>query len=128
MIGTPVAPLPAPLGLRGLKLRAVAIQPQYLTRLGGEDLNVVTQSLDPAPGQGFDLVIATNILVYYSRFEQALAMANIAHMMNAEGIFLANSILPAQRPESLAFLGRRNVSYAADGSYGDDIVAYRKRL
>ena len=127
ILGAPAKPIPVPPALGGVALRAVAIAPRFASRLAPLDLNVVTQRVELEPGQGFDLVIATNILVYYDRFQQALAMASIARMMNPGGIFLANNALPAQHAESLEFLGRRTVAYATDGSYGDDVVVYRRR-
>jgi hypothetical protein len=127
VIGTPVAPLPVPSGLRGVELRAVAVKPQLAARVSAADLNIVAQTMDPAAGEGFDLVVATNILYYYGRFEQVLAMANVAQMMNPGGIFLSNTVLPAQRPDALAFLGRRSVTYSSSGAYGDDVVVYRRR-
>jgi chemotaxis methyl-accepting protein methylase len=72
-------------------------------------------------------VVATNVLVYYDRFQQGLAMANIARLMNPGGIFLCNSVLPAQHGDELAFLGRRAVTYSEAGAYGDDVVVYQKR-
>jgi chemotaxis methyl-accepting protein methylase len=78
-------------------------------------------------GEAFDLVVATNILVYYDRFQQALAMTSIARMMRPGGVFLSNTVLPAQRPSALEYLGRRSVTYSASGGYGDDIVAYRRK-
>jgi predicted TPR repeat methyltransferase len=105
-------------------VRAVAVQPKYASRIEPRDLNVVGQVVD---GEAFDLVVATNILVYYDRFQQALAMNGIARMMNAGGVFLSNTVLPAQRPAALEYLGRRSVSYSVSGSYGDDVVAYRRR-
>jgi hypothetical protein len=126
-IGAPANPLPTPAGLRGLELRAVAVKPQFAARLSAADLNIVAQTIDPPPEQGFDLVVATNILVYYSRFEQALAMTSVVKMMNSGGIFLSNTVLPAQRPDGLGFLGRRTVAYSAAGAYGDDVVVYRRQ-
>jgi hypothetical protein len=123
-IGAPVPPAAAP---RGLTVRAVAVASDYAALIEPVDLNVVTQVLETAPGTGFDLVVATNILVYYDRFQQALAMAGIARMMNSGGAFLSNTVLPAQRPAALEFLGRRSVSYSSSGAYGDDIVAYRRK-
>jgi len=127
ILGVPARPIPVPPALGGVALRAVAIAPRFASRVTPMDLNVVTQRVELEPGQGFDLVIATNILVYYDRFQQALAMASIARMMNPGGIFLANNALPAQHAESLEFLGRRTVAYASNGSYGDDVVVYRRR-
>jgi predicted TPR repeat methyltransferase len=80
-----------------------------------------------AEGEEFDLVVATNILVYYDRFQQGLAMAGIARMMSSGGVFLSNTVLPAQRPMALEYLGRRSVNYSASGNYGDDVVAYRRK-
>ena len=72
-------------------------------------------------------MVATNILVYYDRFQQALAMSNIARMMNAGGIFVSNTPLPSAHNENLKYLGGRSVMYAQDSSYGDDIVVYQKQ-
>jgi hypothetical protein len=121
LIGSPATPAAAP---NGLSVRAVTVQPKYASRVEALDLNIVGQVAD---GEEFDLVVATNILVYYDQFQQALAMAGIAQMMSAGGIFLSNTVLPAQHPQALEYLGRRSVSYSASGSYGDDIVVYRKR-
>jgi len=107
--------------------RAIAIQPQYASRLSAVNLNVVAQTMDQAPGEGFDLVVATNVLVYYDLFEQAVSMASVAHMMNPRGVLLVNHTLPAQHPPALEYLGRRSVSYSAAGAFGDDVVVYRRR-
>lgn len=118
------SPAPAASAPKGVIVRAVAVQPRYASRVSARDLNVVGQVVD---GEKFDLVVATNILIYYDRFQQAVAMTAIARMMNPGGIFLSNTVLPAQRPTDLDYLGRRSVSYSASGAYGDDVVAYRKK-
>ena len=49
------------------------------------------QRIEPASREDqFDLVLATNLLIYYDVFEQSLAMANIARMLDAGGVFLSN--------------------------------------
>jgi hypothetical protein len=120
-IGSPASGMSAP---KGVIIRAVAVRPELASRIEARDLNVVGQVVE---GEAFDLVVATNILVYYDRFQQVLAMAGIARMMSSGGVFLSNTVLPAQRPAALEYLGRRSVSYSASGSYGDDIVAYRRK-
>ena len=127
VIGKPGKALPVPASIRGVALRAVAISSEYGARIQPSDLNVVTQTLDFADGQGFDLVVATNVLVYYDSFQQALALTSIARMLNVGGVFICNSVLPSQHDSRLEFLGRRTVAYAATGSYGDDVVVYRWR-
>ena len=91
------------------------------------DLNMVAQTRGFQPGEGFGLVVATNVLVYYDRFQQALAMANIARMLNQGGIFLANNVLPSQHTSDLEYLGRRTTTFTPSGVYGDDVVVYRRR-
>jgi predicted TPR repeat methyltransferase len=119
--------LPVPSSLGRVAVRAVAIHPQFAARLGVYNLNIVAETLDFPPGQGFDLIVATNVLVYYNRLEQALAMANIARMLNPGGIFLANNVLPAQHTTDLDYLGRRTTAFTPGGAYGDDVVVYRRR-
>jgi hypothetical protein len=120
-IGSVVSPVPSP---KGLTVRAISVKPAYAALIDPIDVDIVAQVLD---GRKFDLVVATNILVYYDRFQQTLAMASIAAMMTPGGVFLSNTVLPAQRPPGLEFVGRRRVSYSASGSYGDDVVVYRRK-
>jgi hypothetical protein len=127
VVGTPVTPLPVPPQLASVSLRAVAVAPERAARLIATDLNIVAQTADFADGERLDLVVATNILVYYDRFQQALAMTNIARMMNTGGMFVSNTLLPSAHDESLKYLGGRSVIYALDGSYGDDMVVYQKQ-
>lgn len=121
-IGSPATPEAAP---KGLAIRAVAVQPKYALRIEARDVDIVAQVIDD---QQFDLVVATNILLYYDRFQQAVAMASIAHMMSPGGVFLSNTVLPAEHSEDLKYLGRRSVSYSVSGSYGDDVVVYRRTV
>jgi hypothetical protein len=127
LIGTPAKPLVVPEQLPSVKLKAVAITADRAARVSAVDLNIVAQTTDFAEGEGFDVVVATNILVYYDHFQQALAMSNIARMMNTGGIFVSNTPLPSAHDERLKYLGGRNVAYAQDGSYGDDVVVYQRQ-
>ena len=127
ILGSPIKPLPVPATLSGIVARAVAVRPQYAARMKAYDANIVAQTLDFPAEEGFDLMIATNVLVYYDRFQQALAMANIARMLNPGGIFLANNVLPAQHTGDLEYLGRRTTAFTPSGAYGDDVVVYRRR-
>src|SRR5260370_2575336 len=127
VLGTPAKPLPVPPALGGVTLRAVSIEPKNDSRVVPLDFVIVAQTVDLADSQRFDLIVSTNVLVYYDRFQQSLAMANIARLMNPGGIFLCNSVLPAQHDPQLAFLGRRTVNYSEARAYGDDVVVYQKR-
>ncbi len=127
ILGSPRKPLPVPASLGGVAVRAVAIRGQFAARIQVYDANIVAETLDFPPGQGFDLIVATNVLVYYNRLEQALAMANIARLLNPGGIFLANHPLPSEHASDLRYLGRRTTAFTPSGVYGDDVVVYRRR-
>jgi hypothetical protein len=122
-IGIAAPPVTAP---SGFQLRAVAVKPQYAARINVEDLNVAAQTLETAAGQGFDLVVATNVLGYYGATEQALALTSIARMMASGGVFLTNNALPAQKPAELEPVGSSFTPYLNDGS-GESIAMYRRR-
>ncbi len=127
LLGAPTRPLAPPGYFKGVEVRAVAIRPQIGTQVTGLDLDMVAQHLDVPPSGGFDLVIATNIFLYYNFFEQALAMQNISRMMNPRGIFLVNQILSNAHPDSLKLIDQCNVSFNRKDLYGDDVVAYQQQ-
>src|SRR5216683_1542107 len=103
LVGTPTKPLMVPEELPSVKLKAVAITADRAARVSSVDLNIVAQTTDFAEGEGFDLVVATNILVYYDHLQQALAMSSIARMMNTGGIFVSNTPLPSAHDERLKY-------------------------
>ena len=75
-----------------VELRAVRAAPSAVTRMSVVDLNIVTERLD---GAQFDLVIATNVFLYYDVLEQALAMSNVEAMLKPGAFLLANFSAPA---------------------------------
>ena len=79
-----------------------------------------------APAERFDLIIATNILVYYDNFEQSLALANVERMLRPGGFLLSNNALlelPFSRIHSLDYL---TVVYSDRPDDGDHIVWYQR--
>src|SRR6185295_3268852 len=67
-IGTEVPPIAPPALLKGIETRAVRIRPDVVQALELADLNLIVESRKSA---NFDVVVATNILVYYDVFDQA---------------------------------------------------------
>ena len=57
------------------------------------DMNIVFQRLPLSPDRRFDLIIGTNIFLYYGAFEQSLARANVAAMLKPGGFLLSNDKL-----------------------------------
>ncbi len=100
-IGQPVAPIPVPQGSPGFATRAVKIRPDIVNRITPVDMNIVYQRLPLAPEQRFDLIIGTNIFLYYGGFEQALARVNIASMLKPGGYLLSNDKLEEAVPAGL---------------------------
>ncbi len=78
----------APKVPEGHLAKTVRVNPQTGRVLRAETLNVVTDRL----GERFDLVIATNVLVYFDDVELTLALANIAAMLTPDGVFLHNEM------------------------------------
>jgi hypothetical protein len=101
-IGDPVAAIPVPASVTGTDTRAVKIKPQIAARITPVDTNIVYQRPVLAPDQQFDLVIGTNIFVYYGSFEQALARTNISTMLKLGGLLLSNDKLPEIRSSQLS--------------------------
>jgi SAM-dependent methyltransferase len=90
-IGAP-APVPSSKGIADLAdMRAVRARPSAVRRVSVMNVNIVTDRLDVEP---FDLVIATNVLIYYDAFDQALALSNVEAMLRPGGWLLANVSAP----------------------------------
>jgi len=75
-----------------VSVRAVTVRPAVVSAMTVLDLNIVFERLTPmTPDERFDLIVATNVLVYYDVFEQALALANAASMLRPGGLVLTNT-------------------------------------
>lgn len=125
-IGEPTTPVVAPPALGEMKVRAVKIRPGVVSLISPQDLNIVFQRLDSPAGEQFDLMIATNILVYYDVFEQSLALVNVEKMLRPGGILLSNNALlelPGSRMHSVDY---ETVIYSDRADDGDHIVWYQR--
>ena len=95
-----------------VKVRSVRVRPAVVTTIAPRDLNVVLQRLEPlAADERFDLIIATNVLVYYDVFEQSLAVVNVAKMLRSGGLFLINNSVVGVPAVPLSMAGYRDVAY-----------------
>jgi len=112
-----------------VNVRSVLVQPSVALSIEPRDLNIVLQRVEPlATGEQFDLIIATNILLYYDVFEQSLALTNIAKMLRADGLFLTNDGVLELPAAPLRSAGERDVTYMKlpDSSVkGDHLTWYR---
>ncbi len=125
-IGSPATPVAVPASLQGTVLRAVRVRPEFVRGMRALDLNVVLQREEGPAERKFDLLIATNILVYYDTFEQSLALANIQMMLRPGGSMLTNNLLlelPSSKMKSGDYV---SVEYSTRETDGDRIVWYRR--
>jgi SAM-dependent methyltransferase len=123
-IGDDVPAIPSPPGA-SVRVRAVRVRPAMALSITPRDLNIVLERLAPLnEDDRFDLIIATNVLIYYNAFEQALALANVSAMLRPGGVFLTNyKIAPLPPVESS---GSVITSFDRQGN-GDTIFVYVRR-
>jgi hypothetical protein len=89
---------------------AVRVRPSVVLAVVPADLNIVLQRLEPAQDEDrFDLVIASNMFVYYDVVEQSLARANVAAMLRAGGVLLSNNSLPTLPATAMRVAGATRV-------------------
>lgn len=125
-IGTPTRPVAVPAGLSDLRIRAVSVRPAIVSLITAEDANIVLQRPELPPDRRFDLIIATNILVYYEIFEQSLALANIEGMLRPGGFLLSNNALLELPSSRMHSVGYETVVYSEKANDGDHIVWYQR--
>src|SRR5262249_16149546 len=106
---------------KGVGLRGIEVRPQVAARVTPVDFNVVTQRWAGSP---FDVVIATNVLVYYDKLDQSLAFANIEAMLRPGGFFLTNNAIVELPMSHLRALGVLTVRHSAEKT--DHIFWYRR--
>jgi len=110
-IGKPVASIQPPVALKDLETRAVEIRPDVILSCKPVDLNIVFEQFDGSAMGGFDLIIGTNLFLYYDELEQALALQNISTLLKPAGFLLTNDWLPhlPQIPDALQRIHTRAI-------------------
>jgi hypothetical protein len=129
-IGKPTATAAPPSNAGNVNVRSVMFPPAVIRAIVPRDLNVVLQRIEPTEGEGFDLIVATNILLYYDVFEQSLAAANIAAMLRPGGFLLSNDRIFELPGGPVALAGRTAAAYMnvpGSGPRGDEIYWYQRR-
>jgi hypothetical protein len=126
-IGKQNAPLAVPQNLKRLKLRAVSVNSEYLAKITPFDTNIVVQSPALLEKDKYDLIIGTNIFVYYSEFEKALIMKNLDKMLRKGGIVLSNDALTEVPTTLLRKIGQTETFYSDKRIDGDLVIWYQKK-
>ena len=89
-------------------------------------MNIVYQRLPLAPDNRFDLIIGTNIFLYYGPFEQSLARVNIAAMLKPGGFLLSNDKLQDSVPSGLEQVMVTDIPMTGAPVITDYIYCYRR--
>jgi len=124
-VGTRAVPASVPNSLAGVKVRAVRIRPAIVERTTPADIDIILQRLDLALEQRFDLLVATNIFVYYDTFEQSLALTSVGAMLKPGGFLLSNNVLLELPGSPVRSAGHKTTAYSDRSTDGDHIVWYQ---
>lgn len=124
-VGTEVPAAQSSGAPEGVDVRTIRVRPSVALQIVPEDLDIVAQR-DPA--ESFDLVIATNVFVYYDTLDQSLALKNIEAMVRPGGFLLSNNALLELPSSRMRSVGYQTVQYSDRADDGDHIVFYQRRV
>jgi hypothetical protein len=101
----------APAAAGAVMVRSLRVRPAVVAAIDPQDVNVVVQRLELPPGERFDVIVATNVLVYSGVFEQCLALTSIAEMLRPGGVLLSNTEVPLLPHLPIARIGYTELAY-----------------
>jgi len=126
-IGEPVPAIAVPAAAAETLSRALKIRPEIVLRITPLDTNIVVEHPALAPQGGFDLIIGTNVFVYFGEFEQALARLNMALMLNPGGCALSNDRLPGLASDGLSDSLETTQIFARNPDRTEYMFTYERR-
>ena len=91
------------------------------------ELNIVLERIDLTAANRFDLVVGTNIFLYYDAFEQMLALENTGAMLKPGGLLLTNDRLPEVPGGSMRQAGVTDVRFDDRGATAPEAVGWYQR-
>lgn len=126
-VGAAVEPIAPPRSFQGLEPRAVRIRSDVVLACEPVDLDIILERLDLPASDRFDLIVATNIFVYYDDFEQSLALENAGAMLKPGGLLLTNDRLPALPGGAMQLAGVTTVPFDSSSTGRQAVGWYRKQ-
>ena len=106
-----------------VRVRTIVVPPQVVSQIESQDLNIVVQRLED---RRFDLVVATNVFIYYDLLDQVLAVANVGAMLAPGGFLLSNNAVLELPSSAVRSVGYLTVQYSDRPDDGDHLVWYRR--
>jgi SAM-dependent methyltransferase len=110
--------------LPGVRARGVTVAPEVVRMIRPIEASIVSDRIDLPEGDRFDLVVATNVLLYYDTFEQTLALDAIAAMLRPGGVLLTNDAVLEVPEVPMRSQGYINVAFSNRQGDGERIVFY----
>ena len=102
--------LATPQTLPQVRARALRARPEVVS-VAEPPISTSSPNARARRPERFDLIVATDILVYYSVFEQSLALANIARMLRPGVLLLSTSRCSSLPALPIASIGYSDVTY-----------------
>ena len=90
-VGRPAGPGPTP-PVAGVRARSVRVPGSITSRIRTLHADIVLDRVELSENERFHLVLATNVLLYYDPFQQALALSSIVSLLEPAGIFVTNDV------------------------------------
>ena len=109
-----------------VRARGVAVSADMIRRVRPLNASIVSDRLELGDGERFDLVLATNVLLYYDTFEQTLALGSIAAMLRPGGVLLTNDAVLEVPDIPIHSQGYVNVIFSSRQGDGERMVWYLK--
>lgn len=117
-----------PPGIGPIRLRAVSFRPPIVARICARDVNITAQVAELADTDRFDLIVGTNIFLYYDRLQQGLAMVAMSRMLRPGGILLSNNALVEVPSAGMRAIGYSKTLYSKREEDGDLMIWYQKGM
>jgi SAM-dependent methyltransferase len=109
-----------------VRARGVAVSADMVRRIRPMNASIVSDRLELRDGERFDLVVATNVLLYYDRFEQTLALGSITAMLRPGGVLLTNDAVLEVPEIPIHSQGHVNVTFSSRPGDGERMIWYVK--
>jgi SAM-dependent methyltransferase len=113
--------------LPGVRARAVSVTPEIVRIIRPLEASIVSDRIDLPEGERFDLVVATNVLLYYDTFEQTLALDAIAAMLRPGGVLLTNDAVLEVPEVPMRSHGYVSVAFSDREGDGERMVSYLRK-
>jgi hypothetical protein len=72
--------------------KSLLVRRDVADRITAEKLNIITERHDPSPQ--YDLIVVTNVFLYFNQTELRLALSNIRSMLRKDGYLVHNEFRP----------------------------------